>query len=161
MWVCVVGGLWEGVSRGTCQRYQEGIYACMERVHLTPASAYINPPHLHPSSLAYPSCDSSLTCLLYLRRHSPGRVEPALPRENHGDVSWVGRTPRSPILALLYLLALQLGLKAPEHPLNGETQVLSKIGQAGEPSHNLISETRTPFTSSITPRGAYHMRLNK
>ncbi len=38
------GGLWEGVSRGTGQRYQEGIYACMERVDLTPASAYINPP---------------------------------------------------------------------------------------------------------------------
>ncbi len=44
----------------------------------------------------------------YLRRHSPGRVEPASSNENHGDVSWVVSTPRSPVPALLYLLPLQL-----------------------------------------------------
>ncbi len=30
---------------------------------------------------------------LYLRRHSPGRVDPVLLRENHGDVSWVVSSP--------------------------------------------------------------------
>ncbi len=52
----------------------------------------------------------------------PMCVEPASPRENHGDVSWVVSTPRSPVSASLHLLALQLkpslpGLRAPEHPL--------------------------------------------
>ncbi len=31
-----------------------------------------------------------------------GRVEPASPRENHGDVSWVVSTPRSPAPASLH-----------------------------------------------------------
>ncbi len=49
-------------------------------------------------------------------------LEPAPPRENHGDVSWVASTPRPPVSASLHLLALQLkpslsGLSAPEHPL--------------------------------------------
>ncbi len=43
---------------------------------------------------------------VYLRR-----VEPASPRENHGDVSWVVSTPRSPAPAPLHLLALQLKAK--------------------------------------------------
>ncbi len=38
-----------------------------------------------------------LTCLL----------EPASPREKHGDVSWVVSTPRFPVVALLHLLDLQ------------------------------------------------------
>ncbi len=47
---------------------------------------------------------------------------PASPGESHGDVSWVGSTPSSPVQASLQLLALQLkpslsGLRAPEHPL--------------------------------------------
>ncbi len=50
----------------------------------------------------------------------PGRVVPASPR--HGDESWVGSTPMSPVPASLHLLALQLkpslsGLCAPERPL--------------------------------------------
>ncbi len=40
---------------------------------------------------------------LYLRRHSPGRVEPASPR--HDDVSWVGSTPWSPFPESRHLLA--------------------------------------------------------
>ncbi len=34
----------------------------------------------------------------------PGRVEPASPR--HGDASWEGGTPRSPVPVTLHLLAL-------------------------------------------------------
>ncbi len=46
-------------------------------------------------------------------------LEPASPRENYGDVSWVVSTPRSPVPASLHLLALQpkpslSGLRAPE-----------------------------------------------
>ncbi len=49
-------------------------------------------------------------------------LEPASPRENHGDVAWVVSTPRSPVPASLHLLVLQLkpslsGLRAPEYPL--------------------------------------------
>ncbi len=50
-------------------------------------------------------------------------LEPASPREKHGDVSWVGSTLRYPVPASLHLLALwQLkpslsGLSAPELPL--------------------------------------------
>ncbi len=49
-------------------------------------------------------------------------VDPASPRENHCDVSWVVSTPRPPVPASLHLLALQLkpnlsGLRAPEHPI--------------------------------------------
>ncbi len=36
----------------------------------------------------------------------PGGVEPASPR--HGDVLWVGSTPRSPVPTSLHLLVLQL-----------------------------------------------------
>ncbi len=55
-------------------------------------------------------------------RIHPGRVEPASPRESHGDVSWVVSTPRSPVPVSMYLLALQLkpslsGLRAPGRPL--------------------------------------------
>ncbi len=39
---------------------------------------------------------------------SPGRVEPASPREKHGDVSWVVSTQESPVHVSLQLLALQL-----------------------------------------------------
>ncbi len=35
-------------------------------------------------------------------------LEPASPREKHGDASWIGSTPRSPVPASLHLLALQL-----------------------------------------------------
>ncbi len=66
-----------------------------------------------------------------MKEHIPRKVSLALsidnlesapPRENHGDVSWVVCTPRSPVPASLHLLALQLkpslpGLRAPEHPL--------------------------------------------
>ncbi len=59
---------------------------------------------------------------LYLRQHSPGPVELASQRENHGNVSWVVRTPKSPIPASLQLLALYLkprlsGLRALQHLL--------------------------------------------
>ncbi len=59
---------------------------------------------------------------LYLRRPSPGRVDPASPSETNGDVSWVASTPRSPVPVSLHLLALQLKpsrsvLRALEHPL--------------------------------------------
>ncbi len=52
----------------------------------------------------------------------PWRVEPASPKRNHGDVSWVVSTSSSQIPASLHLLALLLklslsGLRAPEHPL--------------------------------------------
>ncbi len=48
--------------------------------------------------------------------------EPTSPRENHGDVSWVVNTLRSPVPASLRLEALQLkpslpGLRALEYPL--------------------------------------------
>ncbi len=38
------------------------------------------------------------------------RIEPASPRVNHGDVSWVVSTPRSQVPVPLHLLALQLNL---------------------------------------------------
>ncbi len=47
-----------------------------------------------------------ISCLV-LRRHSPGRVEPA---SSIDDVSWVGSTPRSPVQASLHLEALQIKL---------------------------------------------------
>ncbi len=56
---------------------------------------------------------------LYLRRHSPWSGWVSITNEeNHGDVSWVVSTPRSPVPASLHLLALQLklflhGLRAP------------------------------------------------
>ncbi len=38
----------------------------------------------------------------------PGRVEPASPRQNHGDASWVISTPSSSVPVSLHYLALQL-----------------------------------------------------
>ncbi len=71
----------------------------------------------------------------------PGRVDPVSPR--HGDVSWVGSTPRSPVLASLHSEALQLkprllarfesagvsALHTPSHPGDGDARDRILIGR--------------------------------